>query len=156
MKLQILSLILVSFFLESCTGTRRVKNEDGKKAKGPESHTCDSTKGERWDGKEKACKVVEERVIDEAECKTLKRVWESDTCTDVALEPQSKAPCNMNDLKICLQYNKSKSLCYSKVGCDLKKDIPVYSCDTQSLSQCIKFDGGENACHIKHDCAPSL
>jgi hypothetical protein len=154
MKLQILTLILASFFLESCTSTRRVKTEDGKKLKGPESHTCDSTKGERWNGT--TCKVVQDTEIDEAECKKLKRVWESDTCTDVALEPTAKAPCNMSDLKICLQYNKSKSLCYPKVGCDLKKDIPVYSCNNNALNQCIEFDGGENACHIKYDCAPSL
>jgi hypothetical protein len=156
MILRIWSLIVVCFVLQSCTTTRRLKTQTDKD-KGLQAHSCNIEAKERWNGKK--CQVVEDKeVMSEDDCLSLGKVWESGTCQMVepVIEPPPKAPCNMTDLKICLQYNKSKSLCYPKVGCDLKTDIPVYNCNEKILYQCInQFNGGVDACHVKYDCSPS-
>ncbi len=157
MKLRILSIIVLSFVVESCTSTRRLK-ADADKDKDLQAHTCNAEAKERWNGKK--CHTVDDNeVITEDDCAKLGQVWDSGTCrlgADAKEEPKIAAPCNMSDLKICLQYNKSKSLCYPKVGCDLKKDVPVYHCNEQILDRCInEFNGGVDACHIKYDCSPS-
>lgn len=157
MKPRILSIIVLSFVVESCTSTRRLR-ADVDKDKDLHAHTCNAEGNERWNGKK--CQVVDNNeVITEDDCVKLGQIWDSGSCKldAVVSEPIVAAPCNMIDLKICLQYNKSKSLCYPKVGCDLKKDIPVYSCNEQILDRCInEFNGGVDACHIKYDCSPSL
>ena len=161
MKLRILSAMVLCLVVVSCTSTRRLRTA-ADKDKDLQAHTCNSEAKERWNGKK--CQVIEDNeVIPEDDCIKLGKVFVSGSCKleAVAKEPDEKAitvkvPCNMSDLKICLQYNKSKSLCYPKVGCDLKKDIPVYSCNEQILDRCIhEFNGGVDACHIKYDCSPT-